>query len=67
MLKDLFKRFRISVKIWLWCWKKTDLVKIIHIVRLVFVEKPLDKEEKREERRGRRKNAKTPMSKDEKG
>ena len=49
--------------------EKTDLVKIIHIVRLVFVEKPvfLDKEEKREERRGRRKNAKTPMSKDEKG
>ena len=49
--------------------EKTDLVKIIHIVRLVFVEKPvfLDKEEKREERRRRRKNAKTPMSKDEKG
>ena len=48
--------------------EKTDLVKIIHIVWLVFVEKPvfLDKEEKREERRERRKNA-TPMRKDEKG
>ena len=51
MPNDLLKRFTISVKIWLWCWKKTDLAKIIHIVRLVFVEKPvfLDKEEKREE------------------
>ena len=48
--------------------EKTDLVKIIHIVWLVFVEKPvfLDNEEKREERRERRKNA-TPMRKDEKG